>query len=62
MKAYDFIVVGAGPAGIFACYEMTLLHPNANILLVDKGWLKAASCSSSSFGNRAKSYDFEIDL
>ena len=29
MKAYDLIVVGAGPAGIFACYEMTLLHPNA---------------------------------
>lgn len=37
MNTYDFIVVGAGPAGIFACYEMTLLHPNANILLVDKG-------------------------
>ncbi|RTE08351.1 NAD(P)/FAD-dependent oxidoreductase [Paenibacillus whitsoniae] len=37
MKAYDFIVVGAGPAGIFACYEMTLLHPNARIALVDKG-------------------------
>ncbi|WNQ13835.1 NAD(P)/FAD-dependent oxidoreductase [Paenibacillus aurantius] len=37
MKAYDFIVVGAGPAGIFACYEMTLKHPSARILLVDKG-------------------------
>lgn len=34
---YDVIVVGAGPAGIFTCYEMTLKMPNAKILLVDKG-------------------------
>ncbi|MFC5447138.1 NAD(P)/FAD-dependent oxidoreductase [Paenibacillus aestuarii] len=37
MNAYDFIVVGAGPAGIFACYEMTLRYPAAKVLLVDKG-------------------------
>lgn len=37
MSKYDFIVVGAGPAGIFACYEMVLKHPNARVLLVDKG-------------------------
>lgn len=34
---YDVIVVGAGPAGIFACYELTRKMPHANILLVDKG-------------------------
>jgi uncharacterized protein len=34
---YDVIVVGAGPAGIFTCYELTRKMPNANILLVDKG-------------------------
>jgi len=34
---YDMIVVGAGPAGIFACYEMTLKFPNAKVLLIDKG-------------------------
>lgn len=34
---YDVIVVGAGPAGVFTCYELTLKMPNANILLVDKG-------------------------
>ncbi|MGJ7921794.1 NAD(P)/FAD-dependent oxidoreductase [Neobacillus sp. LXY-4] len=34
---YDVIVVGAGPAGIFTCYELTLKMPNANVLLVDKG-------------------------
>ncbi|CAM3898908.1 NAD(P)/FAD-dependent oxidoreductase [Mesobacillus zeae] len=34
---YDVIVVGAGPAGIFTCYEMTLKMPEARVLLVDKG-------------------------
>jgi uncharacterized protein len=34
---YDVIVVGAGPAGIFACYELSLKMPKANILLIDKG-------------------------
>ncbi|MBP1934388.1 NAD(P)/FAD-dependent oxidoreductase [Ammoniphilus resinae] len=36
-KRYDMIVVGAGPAGIFACYEMMLKSPNAKVLLIDKG-------------------------
>ncbi|EHL75151.1 NAD(P)/FAD-dependent oxidoreductase [Bacillus smithii] len=34
---YDVIVVGAGPAGIFACYELSLKLPQAKILLIDKG-------------------------
>ncbi|WP_442594207.1 NAD(P)/FAD-dependent oxidoreductase [Neobacillus sp. D3-1R] len=34
---YDVIVVGAGPAGIFACYELTLKMPQAKVLLIDKG-------------------------
>lgn len=34
---YDVIVVGAGPAGIFTCYELTLKLPGARVLLVDKG-------------------------
>lgn len=34
---YDVIVVGAGPAGIFTCYELTLKMPEAKILLIDKG-------------------------
>jgi uncharacterized FAD-dependent dehydrogenase len=34
---YDVIVVGAGPAGIFASYELTLLNPELNVLLIDKG-------------------------
>ncbi|MCQ6277806.1 NAD(P)/FAD-dependent oxidoreductase [Bacillus sp. EB600] len=34
---YDVLVVGAGPAGIFTCYELTLKMPNAKVLLIDKG-------------------------
>lgn len=34
---YDVIVVGAGPAGIFTCYELTLKMPGAKVLLIDKG-------------------------
>ena len=34
---YDVIVVGAGPAGIFTCYELSLKMPEANVLLIDKG-------------------------
>jgi uncharacterized FAD-dependent dehydrogenase len=37
MSKYDVIVVGAGPAGIFACYELTLRAPEMKVLLVDKG-------------------------
>ncbi|SFA92139.1 MULTISPECIES: NAD(P)/FAD-dependent oxidoreductase [unclassified Bacillus (in: firmicutes)] len=34
---YDVIVVGAGPAGIFTCYEITQKMPTARVLLIDKG-------------------------
>nr|WP_018131322.1 NAD(P)/FAD-dependent oxidoreductase [Effusibacillus pohliae] len=34
---YDVIIVGAGPSGIFAAYELTLLNPNCKVLLIDKG-------------------------
>lgn len=37
MSKYDVIVVGAGPAGIFASYELTLKAPHLKVLLVDKG-------------------------
>ena len=36
-KAYDVIIVGAGPAGIFAALELTLLDKDLQILMVDKG-------------------------
>jgi len=37
MNNYDVIVVGAGPAGIFTCYELTLKAPHLKVLLLDKG-------------------------
>lgn len=37
MNRYDVIIVGAGPAGIFASYELSLKAPHLKVLLVDKG-------------------------
>lgn len=34
---FDVVVVGAGPAGIFACYELIKRNKNLKIALVDKG-------------------------
>ena len=32
-KQYDVILVGAGPTGIFAAYELMLKAPNLKVLL-----------------------------
>ena len=37
MKKYDVIIVGAGPAGYFAAYELMLKCPDKKVLLIDKG-------------------------
>ena len=37
MRSYDVVVVGAGPAGIFACYELISKNPDLNVLLIEKG-------------------------
>ncbi|GAB6181177.1 NAD(P)/FAD-dependent oxidoreductase [Desulfotomaculum defluvii] len=37
MRKYDVIVVGAGPAGIFTCYELMLKAPQLKVLLIEKG-------------------------
>lgn len=34
---YDVIIVGAGPAGIFASYELTQKRPGLKVLLLEKG-------------------------
>lgn len=36
-KEFDVIVVGAGPAGIFACYELIKKNRNLKIALIDRG-------------------------
>ncbi|NWF99311.1 MAG: NAD(P)/FAD-dependent oxidoreductase [Nitrospirae bacterium] len=37
MNRYDVIIVGAGPAGIFAALELLKKDNNINILMIDKG-------------------------
>lgn len=36
-SSYDVVIVGAGPAGIFAALELTELNKELSILIVDKG-------------------------
>jgi uncharacterized protein len=37
MKKYDYIIVGAGPAGLFACYELLKKKRKPSIALIDLG-------------------------
>lgn len=37
MKKYDIIIIGAGASGVFMSYELTKIHNNASILMIDKG-------------------------
>jgi len=37
MKRYDVIIVGAGPAGIFAAYELFKKNESLRVALIDKG-------------------------
>jgi uncharacterized FAD-dependent dehydrogenase len=37
MKKYNYIIVGAGPAGLFSCYELLKKKEHGSILLVDMG-------------------------
>jgi len=37
IKRFDVVVVGAGPAGMFACLEMVKLNPGMKIALIDMG-------------------------
>lgn len=37
MAKWDVIIVGAGPAGIFAALELTKEHPGLSVLMLEKG-------------------------
>ena len=34
---YDVIIVGAGPGGIFAAYELVQQNPNLNVAVFEAG-------------------------
>lgn len=38
MNNYDVIIVGAGPAGYFAAYELIKKNPSLKVLLLEKGY------------------------
>ena len=37
MNKYDVIIIGAGPAGIFAALELKKEKPELSILMLEKG-------------------------
>ena len=37
MKKFDYVIIGAGPAGTFCAYKLILNKPKARILLLDAG-------------------------
>lgn len=59
MKRYDLIVVGAGPSGIFLCYELKKLNEKAKILLIDQGKaVEKRSCPVATGGKCVKCKPF----
>jgi len=51
MKNYDVLIIGAGPAGIFAAREIAYENPSIKVLLVDKGHkLSDRHCSIPKIG------------
>ncbi|HKL11916.1 MAG TPA: NAD(P)/FAD-dependent oxidoreductase, partial [Clostridia bacterium] len=37
MKKWDYIIVGAGPSGIFAALELKKMDETCEILMIEKG-------------------------
>ena len=36
MKPYDCVIIGSGPAGLGAAFEILKRHPNASVFIVEK--------------------------
>ncbi len=52
---YDVVIVGAGPAGLFAAYELIVKNKNLKVLLLDQGKLaEDRVCPMNKFGTKCK--------
>ena len=59
MNRYDLIVFGAGPSGIFLCFELKRFSPSTKILLIDQGRdIKSRICPVASGGKCIKCKPF----
>ena len=52
---YDVIIVGAGPAGLFAAYELISKKEGIKVLLIDQGrFAETRVCPMNKFGTKCK--------
>ena len=52
---YDVVIVGAGPAGLFAAYELITRREGLKVLLVDQGrFAETRVCPMNKFGTQCK--------
>ena len=52
---YDVIIVGAGPAGLFAAYELITKNKKMKVLLLDQGkFAENRVCPMNKFGTKCK--------
>jgi len=52
---YDVIIVGAGPAGLFAAYELITKKEGVKVLLIDQGrFAETRVCPMNKFGTKCK--------
>ena len=54
MHAYDVIIIGAGPGGIFSAYELMKMRPDLKVAVYEAGYpLSKRKCPID--GNKVKS-------